>query len=141
MKLKICIFIIAVETVAVIIFSLSMFSKQEFSFVINDPLPHSVMIYNSNLWAEISLTDEGQLAAVSAVDTIGRTVHVSYSDIGITSYVITDTKTNYKVEKLFTDNFSADMVIGKNNSLEEINTNKGNTGKRKGDRRWSRTGD
>lgn len=123
MRLKMLLFVIVFETIVITIFISSKLLKQEFSFIVNDPLPHSVRIYNSNLWAEISLSDDGQLNTVSVADGIGRAVHVSYSDIGIVSYVITDTKTDYKIANLFPNNFSDDMVIGKNNDMEKTSIN------------------
>lgn len=122
MKYRLCFFFLCIETIVIVFLLIIVFSKpkNEYSMEINYFSPNSVLLYNDNIWSNISLTDNGDLDSVSINDYKGRMISVVYSEIGIVSYVISDDKKEYKIESFFPRNFPSDMIFGKTKLDNEI---------------------
>jgi hypothetical protein len=120
MKAKLFFLIIFTESIIILILTASSL-KKEFDIFINDPTPHSLRIVNNELWAEISLSEQGELNSVSIVNGDKRIIHVTYSENGITNYVISDYKANYKIENVFYNNLSDNEIIGSINDIDNLN--------------------
>ena len=115
MKTKIIYCLVICETVLIIAFFISKFfmsNNQEFVFQISKTRADTFKVSNAGFFLYVHLSEDKALQDIYITDGVNRDISITYSDLGIRQYGITDKNYGYEMETGFMErNFFQGKMI------------------------------